>query len=92
MAAKETKTIEQIKTLLTEEKAIIGKNEVLRAIKSGSANKVFLAKNAPEDLKADLAYYNKINPIEIVNLEIDNEELGVLCKKNFFIAVIACSA
>ena len=94
MAAKteSVKQILEIKELVNSGNAIIGNNKVLNAIKNGNVQRVLLAKNAPEELKSDAKYYANLANIEFVELEQDNEELGVICKKNFFIAIIGVSA
>ncbi|MAG60849.1 50S ribosomal protein L30 [archaeon] len=86
------KQISEIKELVNSGKAIIGNNKVISAIKNGLVQRVLLAKNAPEELKNDAKYYANLANIEFVELEQDNEELGVICKKNFFIAIIGVSA
>ncbi len=92
MADKIGENVQEIKNNITDNKAIIGKNSVLKSLKEGKLNKVFLAKNAPADLKDDVSYYCKLQDVPIITLEEDNEELGVICKKNFFIAIIGATA
>ncbi len=67
-------------------KLVLGTAEVLKLLKQGKLAKVFVASNALpavndslDSLKADC---------EVVRLEIPNDELGVLCKKPFSIAVV----
>jgi uncharacterized protein len=69
-------------------KAVIGKEQVLKQLRTKSLNKVYLASNCPKDLKADLTHYAKLTKTAVVELDLDNEELGLFCKKNFFIAVL----
>tara|TARA_Y100000310_G_C20557714_1_gene751444 strand:+ start:630 stop:908 length:279 start_codon:yes stop_codon:yes gene_type:complete len=92
MAEKINENVQEIKNSITNNKAVIGKNSVLKSLKAGNLNKIFLAKNAPSDLKEDVSYYCKIQDIPVITLTEDNEELGVICKKNFFIAVIGATA
>ncbi len=89
MAKKKTdQKIQELKEVLQGDKAVIGRNLVLKLLKQGKLAKIFLAKNAAPDLVADLEHYTKLAKIELVALEQDNEELGVLAKKNHFIAVV----
>lgn len=95
MAATKTESMKQvleIKELVNSGKTIIGNNQVISALKDGKVTRVLLAKNAPQEIRDDAKYYAKLNDVEYVELEQDNEELGVICKKNFFIAIIGVVA
>lgn len=86
------KQILEIKELVSSGNTVIGNNKVISALKEGKIKRILLAKNAPTELKEDAKYYANLNNIEFVELEQDNEELGVICKKNFFIAIIGVLA
>jgi large subunit ribosomal protein L30e len=81
----ETKSL---KAKITDKKVIIGNDRVIKGIKSGNVKKVFLAKNCPSDVKEDLAHYADLSSIPLIELEQDNEEIGIMCKKNFLVSVI----
>ena len=70
-----------------EGKAILGRERVLKELKAGRLGTVFLAKNCPQKVKDDVQYYARLAAIPVIQLEHSNEEIGVLCKKNFFISV-----
>jgi len=74
--------------LQKKEKVIIGTDRVLKELKAKEISKVFLASNCPQKIKQDVLYYAELAEISVIELEMDNEELGVFCKKNFFVAVI----
>ena len=78
----------EIKKLFKEDKLVLGSTATFKKIKLGKISKVFVSKNCPEQVKKDLDYYANIGNIEIVNVAMTNEEIGVLCKKPFFISVI----
>ncbi len=80
--------MDEIKKLLGKDNLIIGMERTVKAIKSGELKKVFLASNASESLKKDVDYYSKLSGFEVVNLKINNEDLGVLCKKPFSVQVL----
>ena len=73
---------------LKEKKTIIGAKRTLKFLKLGKLKKVYIASNCPKDIKDDIAHYGKMSNIEIINLKENNEELGILCKKSFFISVL----
>lgn len=80
--------MEEIKKLLGTKNLIIGKDETMKAIRAGELKKVFLASNAASGLKDDIEYYNKIKEFEVVLLKMNNEDLGIMCKKPFSIQVL----
>jgi large subunit ribosomal protein L30e len=83
------KDMKELKTKLQEGKVILGKDRVLKGLKNGGLNKVYLASNCPSDLKGDIEHYTKLSGIPVLTLNLSNEEVGIFCKKNFFISVLA---
>ena len=83
---------EEIKLLktrvVTEKKAVIGTERVLKELRTRKLQKVFLASNCPDKIKKDVQYYAQLAEVPVMELKMDNEELGVFCKKNFFVSVI----
>ena len=89
--AKKKELSEELKLLrdrVKEGKALVGMERVVKALKTGNLSKVFLASNAAEDSKETVEHYANLANIPVVILGLDNEELGVLCKKNFFISTV----
>jgi len=80
--------IQDLKQALLDKKAIFGRDEVIKGLKIGTLKKVFMSKNLPADTKSDLEHYSKLANVELVQLDQDNEEIGVLAKQNFFISVV----
>jgi len=81
--------MKDLKAKLQEGKTIIGKERVLKHLREKDLAKVFLASNCPKDLKEDVVNFAKMAKVPVVELTLNNEELGLFCKKNFFIAVLA---
>ena len=77
--------------LLTQE-VIIGKERVLKALQQGKLSAVLLAHNCPETMRTDVEYYAKLTKTPFVVLEQNNEEMGILCKKNFLISIVGVVA
>ena len=80
--------IKELKDKVQTGKAIIGTDRVLKALKAKKLTKIFLAKNCPQKTKEDLLYYADLAGVKVDNLDLDNEELGIVCKKNFFVVVV----
>jgi large subunit ribosomal protein L30e len=88
MAKKESNVFDVIKKEIEQGKAILGLERTMKELKKSNLIKVYVASNTGQDLKDDLEYYSSIEKIEIVNLDIPNDELGITCKKPFSISVV----
>ncbi|HLD00316.1 MAG TPA: ribosomal L7Ae/L30e/S12e/Gadd45 family protein [Candidatus Nanoarchaeia archaeon] len=89
MAKKEfSDKLKELKIAVQENKAVFGAEKVLKDLKAKNISKLFLASNTPADLKGDLLHYAKLAGVSWDELELNNEELGIFCKKNFFVSVI----
>ncbi len=82
-------SIESLKKALKEEKLIYGKDETLKKMRSGKINEVFLSSNCPKQLREDILHYSKLASVKVSELDVPNDELGIICKKPFSISV-AC--
>ncbi len=80
--------MEEIKKVLGTEKLIIGLERTMKALRKGELSKVFLASNAPTEAKGDLEHYKAISGLKVEELDMDNEELGALCRKPFQVSVL----
>ncbi len=83
-------SIEELKKALKEEKLIYGRDETLKKIKSGKINEVFISSNCPKELRQDIIYYSKLANVKVSELDVPNDELGIICKKPFSISVACC--
>ena len=77
-----------LKKDLAEEEILIGAKVVLKNLKKGLVNKIYLASNCPEAVRIEVENCSKELNTTLVNLSLDNEKLGVACKKSFFISVL----
>ncbi len=77
-----------IKKAIEQKKATIGTELTIKNLKLANLAKIYLSSNCPANVKKDVVHYAKINGTKVVQLKLDNEELGVLCKKPFFISVL----
>ncbi len=79
--------IDEIKEIMKTDKAVLGTNETVKALRTGKIAKVFLTSNCPAEVKKDVEYYAGLSSAEVVELPIPNDELGVVCRKPFLISV-----
>jgi len=81
--------INQIEKLMKTKQLIIGSARTIKNLKLGRIETVYLAKNCPSSIKEDIKYYSSLSNTNVNELEQNNEELGALCKKPFFISVVS---
>ena len=79
--------LNELKKLLKEGKVIIGTSNTIKKLKSGKLQKIWLSSNVPSGIKEDISDYSKLSDVEVVSLDVPNDELGVLCKKQFSVSV-----
>ncbi|MBN2111986.1 ribosomal L7Ae/L30e/S12e/Gadd45 family protein [Candidatus Woesearchaeota archaeon] len=77
----------ELRKLMETKKVVVGTDRVIKQMKLGKISKVFLTVNCPEDVKAEVGAFAKISKTEVVQLDIPNDELGVVCKKPFSISI-----
>ena len=80
--------ISEIRNNLKSKRLVLGTSLTLKNIKLGKLSKVFLSSNCPENVRKDVDYYSGIGNCSVENLQIPNDELGVICKKLFSVSVV----
>ena len=80
---------EEIKKQLENENLIIGTERTLKALRKGELQKIWIVSNIKTETKKDIDHYQKITGVEIEQLKENNEELGIICKKQHNISVIS---
>ena len=79
--------IAEIKTHLGDGRLVLGTKETIKNMKLGKLEKVFLTSNCPEDILKDVEHYSGISGCQTEQLSIPNDELGVICRKEFAVSV-----
>ena len=80
--------MDDLKNALKEGKLVFGTTSVLRRIRQGKIEKVFLAKNAPKEVKEEIEHLKSAGKFEVKQMDMSNEEIGLACKKPFGINVL----
>lgn len=81
--------IAEIKKELDKNNVIIGYKEVVKAVKNNLVTKVFFASNIEDHKKEELDKYCKITKVDLTDINLPNDELGIVCKKAFHISALA---
>ncbi|MBI2546080.1 ribosomal L7Ae/L30e/S12e/Gadd45 family protein [Candidatus Woesearchaeota archaeon] len=89
MATQTEKALDEIRKLLKTKKLVIGTERTLKGLRAGKVARVFYAANCAAPVKSDIMHFSKLTAVEPVELEVDNRELGVMCKKPFSISVLS---
>ena len=83
-------TISELKKAIEEKKIVLGTDRTIKKLKRGEISKVFLASNCSKEIEEEIRYLSKINDVKVEKLKQPNEEIGLLCKKNFSVSVLSC--
>ena len=86
MVKKQSST--DIKKDLKTRKIVIGTRVVMKNLKLNKLEKIYLASNCNESSKKELEYYSKLLKIPVIKLKQPNDELGVICKKQYSISML----
>lgn len=77
----------ELKKLLKKGTVVIGTKNTLKKLRNNKLEKIWLSSNVPETVKNDILKYSEISNVIVIELPIPNDELGVLCKKQFSVSV-----
>ncbi len=81
-------TVEEIKKLLKSNKLVLGTERTLKELRQGNISKIYISKNIPKKIRAEIMNYSKLSDIGVVNLKYTNEYIGEICKKPFSVSVL----
>ena len=80
--------IKRIKDIIKEKNVVFGTEQTLKAAKNGTLKTAFISNNCKLDIKDDLTKYSSIGTFELVELDINNRDLGTISKKPFSISIV----
>lgn len=78
---------EEIKKLAKSRKLIMGSERAIKLLKNKKAEKIFISSNCPDGARKDIKKYCSLSGASCIELRQNNEELGMLCKRPFSVAV-----
>ena len=89
MAKKEVSDdLRKLRTAVQEGTVVIGLASVEKGLQTKTVTDIFLAANCPRGTQERIEKYAALSGIPVTKLAQDNEELGVFCKKSFFISIL----
>ncbi|RME55351.1 hypothetical protein D6777_00825 [Candidatus Woesearchaeota archaeon] len=82
-------SLNELKSAIKEQKLTYGTRETLKKLKNSEAKVVFLASNAPQDVVETVLHYASLSDVKVIELDIPDEEVGILCKRRHPVAVLS---
>ena len=83
-----TDGLTEIRNALKKGTTIIGKDECIKAIKNGTLLKVYMASNVSKAMEEEITYASELSGVDFEKITIPNDELKVVCKRQFLISTI----
>ena len=77
-----------VRKLFSEKNLIIGEKNTLKALRAGKLIKIFVSNDCAPSMKSRIERYASLSQVEVSTLVQSAEQVGVLCKKPFSIAVL----
>ena len=87
----EKSELDEIKKLVKDKRLIVGTKNTVKKLKENKLDKIWLSSNVPAELKEEIAKYAQMNTVTLAVLSISNDDLGVLCKKQFPVSIVSLS-
>ncbi len=76
-----------IRKLAESGKLVIGTARTVKQLKQGRIKAVYITSNCPDSVRENVKKYAGLSKADVVEIELPNEELGVVCKKPFSISI-----
>ncbi len=80
---------EELRKALKEKSLTLGTEQTLKKLKNGEVKTVFLASNCPEQIRTKVEHYCKVSGAKVVELDLPDKEIGLLCRKQYNVAVLS---
>lgn len=81
--------VEEIKKLVKDKRLVLGAARTIRNLQKGKCAKVWFSSNVGEDIRQDVLRYAQLANVPVEQLPIPNDELGLLCKKQFAVSLLS---
>jgi large subunit ribosomal protein L30e len=82
-------SLEELRKAIKQQDLTYGTEQTLKNLKLSKVKVVFLASNCPQEVRDNVTHYAELANAKIMELEIPDEEVGVLCKKRHSVSVLS---
>jgi len=87
MAVKaDSKEVSELKKLIKDKNVVVGEREIIKNLRSGKLEKVLVASNCKA--KDTIEKYASLSGTDVSVFPFSREEIGVICKRPYPIAVL----
>jgi ribosomal protein L30E len=77
-----------IKRLAEADQLTMGTQTTVKALNKGGLQKIYLADNALATTKTDIEHAAKLAKVPVEILNVNNQDLGTMCKRTHAISVL----
>jgi len=77
-----------VRKIIEQKKAVIGTDRVIKGLQRQTLREVLLSSNVADSVRKMVLHHAKLAGVAVTELKENSEELAVLCKKPFHIAMI----
>lgn len=88
----EDQNVVELLTFNREKKLVFGARVAEKMLKNNGVKKVYTSINPDELTLRKIKHYSKLSKVEVVELDLDNEELGQKLGKPFDISIVSVRA
>lgn len=81
--------MKELTNALKTKKVVFGTDKTLKLLRNDKLKTVFVASNCDEKVKEKIKHYAEINKTDVIELDMKNNEVGLFCKKPFFVSVLS---
>ncbi len=80
----------ELKKLLKADKLVLGNKVTLKKLRQSETplSQIYIARNCPAEMKDEVEHYAELAGVPVEETNLSNEEIGVLCKKAYFVSVV----
>ncbi len=80
--------LDTVRDLVGSGSLVLGRETTLKQLRRGLLSDVVISANTPEEVRADIEHYARLEGAAVHTVASSNEELGVLCRKPFAVSVL----
>ncbi|MDA1196869.1 MAG: ribosomal L7Ae/L30e/S12e/Gadd45 family protein [Nanoarchaeota archaeon] len=81
--------VTELRTALKGGKTLFGVEQILKGLRKGEIAQVFLSSTVAKESRETIVSYAKSDSVQVFELDMASDALGVFCKRPFLISVVS---
>lgn len=81
--------MDELKQALKEKGLVFGTKATLRNLRAGKTKQVLISSNCQKIVRDEIRHYASVSGATVTDLEIPDNEIGMICKKRFSVSVLS---